>query len=576
MPTSALTPGMTATGWTVSQGTEPEPFSVEILGVLPNGVGPGRNMIIVSTDSPAITKARGIWFGMSGSPVYIGDRLVGVIAFGLSAGPSKIGGLTPAQDLVNVLAYPAGTASAGARAAASLPGVVKLSTTARRAIAAETGADVDDIGNLVRLKVPVSVSGLSERGMTRVNKYFRAHKVGVLPYVGSSVAAGAQAGAAEALEPGDNFAAALSYGDVTAAGVGTTSYVCDGKALAFGHPFLWTGGTAMGANTADAITIVDDPLFGPYKLANLTGGLGRVDQDRLAAVRTVFGNAPPSIPVRSTVQSLDTGLARDGATDVVFTEFGFLPFMSFLHLFTNIDTTFDEIGPGSARLWWSVQGTREDGRPWSFARLNYHVSDFDISIDTGFELWMKLAAIDENPLEDVRITNVEMKAWVEDRVKQYTISKVLVSQGRGKYREVRSVHAPARSLLKLRIVLLSSPEKTRKTLDMTLRVPGAARRGGVIEIAGAPPPQPICFPEEPCEGGPVVDTFDKLLRALSPRRNNVLVSKLRVGYPTAVYDRKVLYLDRYVRGSKLLMLNSAECCPEGEGGSGEVPAFILD
>ena len=61
---------MLGTGWTVSEGRDPEPFDAEVLGVLPDAIAPGRDMIVVDTSSPAITDAGGIWFGMSGSPVY--------------------------------------------------------------------------------------------------------------------------------------------------------------------------------------------------------------------------------------------------------------------------------------------------------------------------------------------------------------------------------------------------------------------------------------------------------------------------------------------------------------------------
>ena len=37
--------------------------------------------------------------------------------------------------------------------------------------------------------------------------------------------------------------------------IGTTTVVCNGKALAFGHPFAFQGETFLGANHADAITI---------------------------------------------------------------------------------------------------------------------------------------------------------------------------------------------------------------------------------------------------------------------------------------------------------------------------------
>ncbi len=60
-------------------------------------------MIVVRTSSDAITTAGGIWFGMSGSPVYDADgHLVGAVAYGL-AGASPIAGITPAAEMRKLL-----------------------------------------------------------------------------------------------------------------------------------------------------------------------------------------------------------------------------------------------------------------------------------------------------------------------------------------------------------------------------------------------------------------------------------------------------------------------------------------
>ena len=65
--------------------------------------------------------------------------------------------------------------------------------------------------------------------------------------------------------PGDAIGAALSFGDFTVPATGTTTYVCGGKAVAFGHPFLFTGPTVIGATRARVLRIVAYPTFGPIK-----------------------------------------------------------------------------------------------------------------------------------------------------------------------------------------------------------------------------------------------------------------------------------------------------------------------
>ena len=592
MPTREVTRGMAATGYTVVQGQAPEEFDATVLGVLPNGVGPGRDMIIVRTDSPSIRAARGIWFGMSGSPVYERTatgpgRLIGVIAFGLSGGPSPIAGLTPAQDLVGVLGYT--PAPPTARAMTAVPKRVALPRAMARTIARSTGGDADRIASsLVQLKVPFSVSGLTARGMRRVSRFVNDRDLALIPYAGSSVGVRSHAPPGQALAPGDNFAAVLSYGDITAAGVGTTSYVCGDRVLAFGHPFFFRGPTTAGASVADAITIVDDPTFGPYKLAAIGGGLGRVDQDRLAAIRALLGSSPLTAPIRSSVRALDTGRARDGATDVAFQDL--VPFLSFLHLFSNIDTTYDAIGPGSSTLEWTVRGTRQDGRAWSFSRSDLYASRFDISIESAIEMWNELELVARNPFEKVRFTGVSVGATVEPAVKGYTIEKVRVCQGE-RCRVRQGIKAFPGQTLRLQVVLAPfDPAAESRTVDLSVTIPRNARFGGAVEIVGASMGPPVCLPgtgggapapgmdgappgggEGGCEAG-VARSFEDLIHLLrNQRRNDVLVAKLRTGMLGRVRDRDKEALGQVVRGFASVFVElpgGGPGGPEGEGGGG--------
>ncbi|MFL5790483.1 MAG: hypothetical protein ACJ76A_03175, partial [Actinomycetota bacterium] len=70
-PIDQLTDGMQATGWTVLQGTQPESFGVKILGVLPDAIAPGDDLILVKAHGANIDAIGGMGPGFSGSPVYI-------------------------------------------------------------------------------------------------------------------------------------------------------------------------------------------------------------------------------------------------------------------------------------------------------------------------------------------------------------------------------------------------------------------------------------------------------------------------------------------------------------------------
>ncbi|MPZ71404.1 MAG: hypothetical protein GEU71_18055, partial [Actinobacteria bacterium] len=379
MPVAEVTKGMVGTGYSVSEGTEPEPFTAEVLGVLENGIGPGRDLIVVDTSSPAIEEAGGIWYGMSGSPVYVNGEFIGALAYGLTWGPSTIAGLTPAEDMLKIADRPA------AMGADAPPAKVELSKTMKSRIARATGtSESASSSSMKRLLTPVSISGIGDRAMDELSETIDREKLPLVLFKGSSGSA-APAPSDVAPAAGGNFAAALSYGDVTYAGVGTISYVCEGKVLAFGHPFnyLPEGSTTAGANHAEAITIVNDSLGGSFKLANITGGIGTVDQDRFAGIRAIMGDFRPTIPVTSHIEA-DGGLTqRDGASDIVTSEY--VPYLAWLHALSNIDFTRDEIDGGSSTASWTISGTSASG-PWELTRSNIFTSDYDVNYESLFEM----------------------------------------------------------------------------------------------------------------------------------------------------------------------------------------------
>jgi hypothetical protein len=329
-----------------------------------------------------------VWAGMSGSPVYINGDLAGALAYGFSFGATDVAGLTPAEDMLHIDGLPV---------APKVPARIHLPRSVVRWVAAKIRAALPTVGgSLVRLKLPVSVSGVSPERYRAMRKlpFFKKYR-STMKFTHAASSSASLAGVVDDLVPGGNFAAALSYGDLTFAGVGTTTYVCDGQALAFGHPMLFSGKTKLGAGSADAITIVPDPL-GPYKFANVAGPLGTLDQDRLAGVRSVDGE-PPMIPVSTAVTSLDSALSRIGETDVVFEQA--FPDLAFSHIFSNIDSVFDKIGPGSASYDWTIEGKREDGSPWELHKTNMYVSDFDLSFESAFEIYGELLEIANYPNE---------------------------------------------------------------------------------------------------------------------------------------------------------------------------------
>src|SRR6185503_17165015 len=70
IPLDELKAGQRGEVWTVFQGTQPEPFEVEVTGIVRNAIGPGKSLILCRLTDPRV-QHMGAVAGMSGSPLYI-------------------------------------------------------------------------------------------------------------------------------------------------------------------------------------------------------------------------------------------------------------------------------------------------------------------------------------------------------------------------------------------------------------------------------------------------------------------------------------------------------------------------
>ncbi|MGH3040010.1 MAG: hypothetical protein ACRDLZ_11555, partial [Gaiellaceae bacterium] len=103
LPLDDVRTGMTGNAVSVTRGRTLSSFDAEVLGILKDAVGPGRDIIIANLSGPAVDGAGGLWAGASGSPVYFQGKLAGAIAYGLAGGGSTLAGLTPAEDMAALL-----------------------------------------------------------------------------------------------------------------------------------------------------------------------------------------------------------------------------------------------------------------------------------------------------------------------------------------------------------------------------------------------------------------------------------------------------------------------------------------
>ena len=278
MPVSELRPGMTGYILTVLHGTEPERIPVKVVSISPQK--PGRELsdeILIR-----ITGRQKLAQGMSGSPVYVGEKLIGGLRSGWELSDHTLAFVTPIESMCAVFEEEAHQKLQG----------IALSE--------------------------VSISGLSTNNsaLQELGKSLGMTFVQGVPLSSQELAM-----SAEKLKPGDAVSALIVWGDIEAGAVGTvTATARDGRFLAFGHQFNKSGESAYPAAKTYIHEIVNSLAF-PFKLASPQSINGTFIQDREAGVGGKMGTYPPSISAKLIFRDLDTGREDSSKFRVVTDEF---------------------------------------------------------------------------------------------------------------------------------------------------------------------------------------------------------------------------------------------------------------
>jgi hypothetical protein len=484
VPVKSVRAGMRGEGRTVVRGTTPQPFNVEVLGVLEDAVAPGRDLIIVELSDLAgrhvIDAGGGIWAGMSGSPVYLNGKLLGAVSYGLSFSPSPIGGVTPAADMMNILKLPKASTRAAAEREQSriaLPQAFRQKLADRGLTAAAARPTLD------RLPMPLSVGGLGPQLLARLQSQADRANLNVIAHAGGRGSAPTKVTAMTRPQPGGNFAAAVSYGDLTLAAIGTTTAVCGGQALAFGHPFQLAGASMYGSNDATSLAIIKDQTFGSSKFATIGAPAGTVDQDRLSGVRTALGVIPATIPFKTTIRNVDLNRTRTGTTQVA--DQNFLPTVAVFGVTGSYATVFEELGDGRTSVAWTIEGTRHGGAPFTLTRTNRWASQVEVTSEPALDLGLTLDALLHNEFEPVKVNRVTYNSSIGTEFRQLRIVDAKVSVNGKPFVRAESLEVPPNAQLRARVTMLPFASRTAQTVDLAVRVPAnAAGREGTLSVSG--------------------------------------------------------------------------------------------
>jgi hypothetical protein len=305
MDINEIIPGMKGYGKTVFAGDWIEIFNVEVLGILRNWEAKS-NMILVKMTGGPLEKS-GIIAGMSGSPVYINNRLIGAVAYGWSFSKDAIAGVTPINEmkntLLNVPVQEKGLSLSTADWELPPPLQSEWVTNSCAPFLTPQLQEVmsHDFGNikLTPILSPFIVSGVDSGVLQRMGTFFNSY--GLYPVQGGSYVPSSGLKRKPKLVPGASVATILIKGDLSAAVVGTVTYVEGDNVLAFGHPFLQTGSADLPMASAYVYTILSSQS-NSVKMASPGEIIGRICQDRRAGIAGIIGESSRMIPCHIEVE----------------------------------------------------------------------------------------------------------------------------------------------------------------------------------------------------------------------------------------------------------------------------------
>lgn len=355
MPLSEVQPGMRGIGRTVFGGSTREEFTVDILGVLENVLGPRRSLILARLDGGPLGET-GVIAGMSGSPVYIDGRLVGAVSYSLGAfSKAPIAGLTPIEEMMEVFDLPATRAATrvdlmpGAspiELQAALRSLARGLTEASGSPATIPEAMTRQAGlRLLPIVTPIGARGLSPSTMPWLADLLGT--AGIVPLASASASGEADD---EPLQPGDAVGVSLVRGDFELGATGTVTHVDGERVYAFGHPFLNLGPTAFPMTRAQVYTLLPS-LMSSSKIAGLGSSIGTIQQDRTTAIAGTLGETPSLVPMTLRLES-DRGQKRTFTYEIVRDQ-TLTPILSYVALLSTLQSY--ERQSGGATL--EVSGT---------------------------------------------------------------------------------------------------------------------------------------------------------------------------------------------------------------------------
>ncbi len=489
-PLDKVKRGQTGYGLTTMAGTKPERFTFEVVSVVHNFL-PKQDIILVKSDDPKMA-VTGFWRGMSGSPLYIDDKLVCAFSYGFQFNKIALGGCTPIEymkkeGLDTYRRGPTASAAGGVRiakaTAATMADWKRLAPTvdpqaaldalgpARKSwllsapLPAPIQRPTDPDGQQILAQAPLSVSGFSAPAFAQLEKLLGDSNV--VPVRAGGATGTPTEGGPTKFEMGGAIALELIRGDMSAAAICTVSYLDANHVLACGHPIFQTGESYAPVATASVHTVIPSAMSA-FVMASAANEIGSLTQDRQAAIAADTNLRATTIPIDITIKSGSGKHVDTGAFHVEIMDSKFLsPAIAGAALMNAINYYLPDRDDVTARVESSVR--IKGSEPINFVDYLY-ANDGAPSVMGAVRGLRVLVPLMLNPYAPVSIERVDIKVDLTFEANFGDIKEVRVPTG--------ELEPGKRNTL---AVLMSTWDGKDIIEDVPVDVP-ASVAGGIVQI----------------------------------------------------------------------------------------------
>lgn len=251
LPLSEVKIGMRGYGKTVFYGTRVESFDLEVMDVV-SGKSIEDAYFVVRITDDRVRELGGISAGMSGSPIFLKDKIAGALAYGYESRDNLIGVVTPIEAMFALWGKPASQKKE------------------QRSL--------------------MLAMGFGQRAANFLEQHSSVRMALAFPQLWRTRSFNMTSHSPE-LVPGSAIGVQLLSGDADILSIGTLTYREGDKFLALGHPFMHYGKVAYFLSSVYVNFSVSGKDF-PFKVGTPIEVVGIVEEDRQSGVAGKIGVLP--------------------------------------------------------------------------------------------------------------------------------------------------------------------------------------------------------------------------------------------------------------------------------------------